>query len=276
MYGKSGDNTGFRALTVTAAIARTADRILTAVLMVILILMLLYSGYALWDTWRIYNGASVDKSLLQYKPQLNADNRATFAELMAINPDMRAWLTVNDTNIDYPVVQGEDNTHYLNADVYDNFSLSGSIFLDYRNSGDFSDSYNLLYGHHMEGRKMFGEIKEFTDAEYFKSHKTAVLFTPDVTYKVTIFACLETDAYDSQVFEPGTVSQNGISSLLERLQRKSTQYRDIGVNDGDKILAMSTCSSASTTDRTVVFGRMSAMGTAKDAALSTTSTGGES
>lgn len=251
------DNTVSKPLAIAALIARGADRVLTLFLGIILLLILFYAGYGLWDTWRIFDSASIDESLLKYKPSLEvSDDGVGFEELIAINEDVIAWLTVDGTNIDYPVVQGEDNNEYINTDVYRVFSLSGSIFLDYRNTSDFSDPYSLLYGHHMEGNVMFGELTYFNELEYFNEHTSSTLYTLNQVYEVEIFACLETDAYDLQVFYPDSISENSIEELIERLQIDASQYRDIGVTNSDKIIALSTCSDSSTNARTVVFGRV--------------------
>lgn len=255
-------------LAAAAFLAREADRLLTAFLALALGLMLLYAGYALWDTWRIYNGASINQALLQYKPSLESEEDGLdFAQLLVLNPDARAWLTVEGTNIDYPVVQGEDNVKYVNTDVYGEFSLSGSIFLDYRNAGDFTDSYSLLYGHHMEGGVMFGELKHFTEESYFAEHTDALLYTPDQIYRVELFACLETDAYDAQVFSPGGLSREDMEALLTRLEKDACQYRQTEVSGEDRILALSTCSDASTNARTIVFGRLAELKTTKGGGL---------
>ena len=247
-------------LTVTAAVARGADRVLTAFLTLILCFVLLFTGYAMLDTWRIYEGAGVDSALLQYKPQLTVQETGPgFSDLMDLNPDMRGWLTVEGTNIDYPVVQGEDNIRYVNTDVYGNYSLAGSIFLDYRNASDFSDSYCLLYGHHITGDVMFGGLINFRDASYFSRHETAILYTPNQVYTVKLFACLETSAYDGQVFGPGDLSQEEMEALLARLRTESIQFRDIGVTGQDRILAMSTCTEAASNSRTIVFGILTAL-----------------
>lgn len=255
--GKRDSSSVPRPLALAAALARGADRVLTACLSIVLALILLYAGYALWDTWRIYESAGVDPSLLKYKPARDAqEDDQGFVELRALNPEIQAWLTVEETNIDYPVVQGQDNIKYVNTDIYGEFSLSGSIFLDYRNAGDFTDPYSLLYGHHMDGDVMFGELKHFTDAKYFETYDAAWLYTLEQSYYVELFACLETDAYDAQVFSPGDYTQEKVKGLLERLRNEACQYREIGVCEEDRILALSTCSDASTNARTIVFGRL--------------------
>ena len=74
---------------------------------------------------------------------------------------------------------------YVNKDVQGEFAFSGAIFLDSQNKRDFSDSYNLLYGHHMEGGAMFGDVVEFRDKSYFDSHETGTLYLPGKAIAIT-------------------------------------------------------------------------------------------
>ena len=178
----------------------------------------------------------------------------TLEELMAINPDTRGWITIDDTHIDYPFVQGETDMEYINKDIMGDFALSGAIFLSCLNSPDCSDTYNLLYGHHMDNAAMFSDVMEFLDAGYFESHQTGTLFLADKTYEITLFACIEADGYDSLIYNPGPDFQTG--ELLQYLKTSSTQYRDIGVTAEDKIIGLSTCVDAQTTERAILFGRL--------------------
>ena len=104
-----------------------------------IILMLLYGAYSLWDTCQINRRAFISGELMKYKPAGKTDESPSLQELQKINPDVCAWLTVDGTKIDYPVVQGETNLEYINQDIYGEFALSGSIFLDSRNDRKFID-----------------------------------------------------------------------------------------------------------------------------------------
>jgi sortase B len=249
-----------KAWNLAAALARGGNRLLNVVIAFLLIVALLYGGFGLWDTWNVYNNAGIDSDLLKYKPIATGKDapNPSLSDLQKINPDVCAWLTVDDTNIDYPVVQGQSNLEYLNQAVDKSFSLSGSIFLDYRNSNDFSDLYSLIYGHHMDAEAMFGEIPYFLKSDYFESHKTGVVFTLEHTYYIEWFACLETDAYDIQIYNPTYYSsQSRMSELLDYLESNATQYRDVGVSESDRLVALSTCTAAATNGRVVLVGRMS-------------------
>jgi sortase B len=164
---------------------------------------------------------------------------------------------VDGTGIDYPVVQGENNLEYINKDIYGEFSLSGSVFLDYRNAPDFSDFYSLLYAHHMEGNVMFGELPNFQEAAYFQAHPQGILYTPEQTFEITWFACIATDAYDTNVFCPvNYVTEESRENLLDYLSQKAVQYRELDLSDGDQILGLSTCSDTSTNGRVLLFGKL--------------------
>jgi sortase B len=249
-----------KAWNLAAALTQRGDRLLDAVISFFLIVTLLFGGFGLWDTWNIYHKAGVDSELLKYKPFATGEDtpNPTLEELQKINEDVCAWLTVDDTNIDYPVVQGESNMEYLNWAVDKSFSLSGSIFLDYRNSNDFSDPYSLIYGHHMEGEVMFGEIPYFLESDYFQSHTTGTVFTIEHTYYIQWFACLETDAYDMKIYNPTVYTdQDSVADLLSYLEDSATQYRDIGVSASDRLIALSTCATAGTDGRVILIGRLS-------------------
>lgn len=249
-----------------AKLARAGDRILSVFAGLLILLLLLYGGYSLWDTAMTFRGAFVSSDLLQFKPVStdSPDDNPTLAELQAINPDVRAWLTIDGTHIDYPVVQGETDMDYINKDVYGEFALAGSIFMDSRNSPNFSDPYTLVYGHHMDNGAMFGDVVEFVNADYFAQHPTGTLYLPNATYTITLFACIQVDAFDSVVYNPEAQPAGDVSGLLRRIEETAAQSRDIGVTAGDTILGLSTCAEAETNGRVVIFGRLDKLAQAQE------------
>lgn len=244
-------------LTAASGIARVADRVLNWILYLVLLLAFALCCYAMWDTVQIYLGSAVDETLLQYKPEDNLGlTSPSLEELAEINPDVCAWLTIDDTPIDYPVLQGEDNLEYVNTDVYGEFRLSGSIFLDAGNRPDFSDRYSMLYGHHMENEAMFGALDRFLEQQYFEDHTSGQLYLAGTRYRIELFAAMETDAYDRMVFAVSVQSEQDQAERLTYLKENADQYREIGVTSSDQILAMSTCAGSFTNARTILFGRL--------------------
>ena len=224
--------------------------------MVLVLIMLLYGGYSLWNTIMIYRGAFSSNDLLKYQPTGDGPNSITLGELMKLNKDVVGWIKIFDTHISYPVVQGKDNQEYLNKDVFGEFSFSGSIFLDYRNACDFTDSYSIIYGHHMEYGAMFGDVVEFKNDDYFQEHKTGALFLLDDTYKITLFACVETQEFNNKIYNPIVQGKDNLDTLLKYIKDEAVQYRDISLNHDDKIIGLSTCAKAGTNERVVLFGRL--------------------
>lgn len=234
--------------------ASIGNRLLYLAAEVLILSMLLYGGYSLWENFRIEQNAFVSEKLLRYKPGTESGT-AGFAELQALNPDVKAWLTIEGTHMDYPVLQGETDLDYINRDVYGEFSLSGSIFLSCLNSPDFSDGYSLIYGHHMENGAMFGDVTRFTEAVYFQEHPEGELRMAHETWELELFACLETDAYDRRVYDCGRETDR--EALLSYIREHAVQYRETGVTAADRILALSTCADETETNgRVLVFGRL--------------------
>jgi sortase B len=110
----------------------------------------------------------------------------------------------------------------------------------------------------MDGDVMFGEIPYFMESDYFESHTTGTVFTIEHTYYVKWFACIKTNAYDVQIYNPSAYTdQKSMSKLLDYIKSIAVQYRDIGVSASDRIVALSTCETATTNGRIILVGRMS-------------------
>ena len=227
----------------------------------ILVIAGVYCAYALWDNSQVYAAAqNVQDDMLKLKP-VQGENGASFSELLAINPDVCAWLTLDNTKIDYPVLQGKDNLSYVNTDVYGDFALAGSIFLDSSCNKNFKDSYSLVYGHHMEGGKMFGDLDLYKDEKFFDENKSGTLILPNKSYNLEIFACMVVSASDENIFNPSLWKEN--SNVLAQFAKENAMYVNedvidlIGKTEGySQILGLSTCASEFTDARTVVLAVM--------------------
>lgn len=250
-----------REKSMAGRILKAADSFVNLIVILCLSVAGIYAAYALWDNNRVYAAASdVQAGMLEIKPVIEETGEASFEELLAVNPDVCAWITLDNTNVDYPVLQGSTNLTYINQDVYGNFSLAGSIFLDSRNARDFSDAYALLYGHHMENSGMFGDLDLYKDQDFFDENSTGTLILPDKSYNLEIFACLLIDAGEDSIFDPEQW-QTDIDGLLAFARTNSVHLRGetlakLEQTETPKILALSTCSSEFTDARTVILAMM--------------------
>lgn len=258
----SGKTFGGRIIDLAISSGNGLVSLLSGLLALVLIV---YSGYVLYDTVSIEQKASsASWDLLKFKPEIIDDDDVALngPSLRDINSDYRAWLTVNNTTIDYPVVQGADDLYYASHDIYGNSSLTGAIYLAAGNSGDFSDSYNLIYGHHMDSGAMFGGLDAYMNAGYFNSHRDGVLVTNDTVFDIKFFAVLTTDAYESRIYTVG----NRMHEVLEFIASGGEDGVGVGTNvlhydaataaGAIKLIALSTCVGAETSGRLVVIGRL--------------------
>ena len=224
------------------------------VVLIAIVLLFAFAGYALWDTKQLHNSA--DKAhYAVYKPTAE-DGGASFEELRVINPEVIAWLTVYGTNIDYPVTQSEDNMKYINTNAEGQYSLTGAIFLGSGYRSDFFDFECIVYGHHMEGNVMFGEITKFADRTMFDAHRYGNLYFDGTDHGIEFFAFVHADAYDGAIFTETANEAEAKQTFLEGLLSKALYQRDIGVTLEDHIILLSTCSSDSTNGRDILVGRI--------------------
>jgi len=242
-----------KANEVGRKIIKVVNSAVNLAVLTVIILLITYAGYALWDSNQIHNAA--DKSHYAiYKPTVENQGKS-FKELQALNPDVFAWLSVYGTNIDYPVTQGPNNMKYVNTNAQGLYSLSGSIFLDYQNSKNFSDFNSILYGHHMEKRTMFGEIGRFADRNTFNAYQYGSLYFNEQEHGIEFFAFIHANAYDKAVFTPD-IQEDRRQIYLDGLLANAMYKRDISVTAEDHIVLFTTCSISSTNGRDILIGRI--------------------
>lgn len=229
------------------------DGIINHMLVTFCILFVLYGGYSLYDAWQVYdNESKVQSSMLEFKPEYE-DYQTQLNELKLINEEVVGWVSIDNTNIDYPILQAQDNFKYVNTNIYGEHALSGSIFLDYRNNKDFVDGYSILYGHHMAKDAMFGNLNLFLKEEFFNENKTGYLITENNKYKLKIFAVVKTEAYDQLFFKPMTDKGQDLLGKLEYVKEKALYYRGIDEVDDIRILGLTTCAYHITNGRLILL-----------------------
>ena len=243
-------------MKMAAMAARVGNQILSIMAGILILLMLSYGVYSLWDTYKIYANSFADEELLKFRPTDDGEDNPTLKDLKKLNPDVKAWIQVPKTNIDYPVVQGQDDMEYINKNVYGEFELSGAIFLSCLNKDDFSDPYNLVYGHNMKNGGMFADVADFTNKEYFETHQKGKLYLTDATRKIRFFACMKVTAADAKIYHPDGDRKENLKDLLDYIQANAVQYRDVNVADENSLIALSTCSEAETNGRVVLIGKL--------------------
>ena len=245
-------------MKISNYILKGANTIISYMLLISFLVAGVYAGYALWDNSLVFAAVdNVQADMLGLKPEIDEFQRPSFDELLAINEDVVGWVTLDNTNIDYPVLQGEDNLEYFNKDIFGNFSLGGSIYLDSRNDPNFEDDYSLLYGHFMERGRMFGDLELYREERFFENNQTGSLMTPEEVYDLEIYATLVVGATDEEIFNPTMWNEN-LEDLIEFTNENALYINEAAIegNEKPKVLAFTTCTTEFTDARTVVLAIM--------------------
>lgn len=232
---------------------RKISRFIDYIILLMSLLALLIGIYAFWDTHELMEIAD-SQTYAVYKP--DSDDNLTFKELKERNPDVIGWIDVYGTNIDYPIVQGKDNDEYLNKTVLGKFSTTGSIFLDASNKKDFTDYQNILYGHYMAERKMFGDMELFKEKSFFDSHKYGVIHRlGEKSRGIEFFAFLKTVGTDKEILSIAKKNQEK-SDLIDHIYKMSDYSRKLDFGENENLVVLDTCNLSVTNGRYILIGRL--------------------
>lgn len=129
------------------------------------------------------------------KPQVIAPIEVDFEGLREVNEEVTGWIYCEDTVINYPVMQADNNDKYLRHTYDGAYNIAGSIFVEGNNRRDFQDANTIIYGHHMQDGSMFATLDKWADQEYFEKHPEMWLLTPERDYRIVLLAGYHTSAY---------------------------------------------------------------------------------
>ena len=233
-------------------IRKHLEIIVDSVTLAVFFVLFFIGGYAIVDAALIDNGAQVDKEVLSLAPSESNDSEYDFRELKNINPDIIAWLRLDDTQISYPVLQTSDNSKYLVRDYRGEYNTGGAIFVDSRND-KVSDEYTIIYGHRMDGEKMFGQITKFEEKAFFDDHTSGTLYTEDGIYDLQVLAYAIINIGTTTLYKLD-VNSNGHNDEILSEVWTSAKYRrdDIRTNE-NKLIMLSTCDRDSKNYRDVLL-----------------------
>ncbi|KEK26451.1 class B sortase [Bacillus gaemokensis] len=166
--------------------------------------------------------------------------RAQFQNLRKINPEIVGWITMDDTQINYPIVQAKDNDYYLYRNYKGEDMRAGSIFMDHRNDVKAQNRNTVLYGHRMKDGSMFGSLKKMLEKDFFMSHHKLYYDTLFEGYDVEVFSAYTTTT-DFYYIQTDFKNDEEYTSFLQNIKEKSLYKVDTAVTANDQILTLSTC-----------------------------------
>lgn len=263
--------------------------ILRYLLLAVCLCVMCYSGWRLWQIYQTYqegkdcydelssmvvteaeqSDASSSQESSSDTPETGASTQTSDVEigitvdfdlLQEVNSDVVAWIYGPDTMINYPVVQCDDNSYYLNHLIDRSTNSSGTIFVETQNSSDFTDQNTLIYGHHMKNGSMFAGLEQYRDQEYYQQHPFFYLLTPEQNYQLQIFsACVVSS--DDEVYQITFDGEEKFLLWANRQAERSDISTGVSLTGTDRIITLSTCAYDFDNARYVVLAKLVPIGT---------------
>jgi len=163
-----------------------------------------------------------------------------FDALKEINSDAVAWIYIANTDINYPVLQTNNNEYYLKRDLYKKYSSCGSIYLDYGNSKDFSDENTVIYGHNLKNQKMFADLAKLHKGELGNDIEI-IIYTPDGMKKYQVFSCYMEEPVSRLTRKK--FNSNEKKNFINDCAKKSNKEFQCNIDENKKIITLVTCDS---------------------------------
>lgn len=171
-------------------------------------------------------------------PLINVD----FNELKKKNSDTVAWINVNNTNINYPIVQTSDNDFYLDHSYDKSYNEAGWVFLDYRNDSSFSDKNTIIYAHSRLDKTMFGSLSKTLKPEWYENKDNHIIRISNEKenslWQIFSVYVIETESY---YITTNFNSDEEYLTFLETMKSRSRYDFNANLSASDRIITLSTC-----------------------------------
>ena len=224
---------------------KETKRLIILLLQIIFIFIIIYSSLRIFE-WHKENRHN-ENIISQIEESITIDNvnsklNINFQKLKKINTDVKAYVKVRGTDIEYPVVKGTDNNFYLEHSLDKEKNSAGWVFTDYRNKLDGTDKNIIIYGHNRKDGSMFRTLRNIFEEEWYsKEENRQIIFITEnesFIYEVfSIYKILDEDYYITTDFAD-TITYN---NFLKTISSRSRVDFGVKLTENDKILTLSTC-----------------------------------
>lgn len=239
-------------------------KIIYRIIMVLLIGIMLISSYFIYKSRKedkiqenIYEEIIEVAKAKENKEENEEQQEINMQELYNVNNDIVGWLKIDNTNINYPVMQTKNTqNYYLRRNFYKEYSQWGTPFLS--ENCDIQSSDNLIiYGHHINNSKMFGELEHYKKEEYYKNHKYIKFYTMNEKKEYEIIAVFKTVAYTGFKYYQYSNFNNEreFETFINKCRELSFYHIEKNINYGEKLITLSTCEYSQENGRLVVIAK---------------------
>ena len=194
------------------------------------------------------------------KSEGESSNKYNLENIAKINSDVVGWIKIENTNIDYPVMQNGD--YYLHRNIYKNYSSHGTPYIAEYCNIQYSDNL-IIYGHHMNDNSMFAQLDDYKKHSFYENHKYIKFYsyyngiTIEKTYEVAI--AFKTVVYSDKGFKYYNYTNfsdvQELNDFIENCRKLEFYNTGIDINYGDKLITLSTCEYSQKNGRIVVVAK---------------------
>lgn len=220
---------------------------------VYILLFILISAFCFYNAYKIKNE---QKEIIEEQQELieiaeipeeveiaeEKNDEINFQDLININSDFVGWIKIENTNINYPIVQGTNNTYYLKHSFYKEYNNAGSIYMDATANKDLSSYNTFIYGHYTSNGSMFGDLGKYMKQSFYNNHKDIYIYTPDKNYKLEIFS-VHVDKASSKSYQMNFTTEESFKEYIELMKNYSVIKSDVEIDyRKDRIVTLYSCS----------------------------------
>ena len=194
-------------------------------------------------------------TLEEYTDDNTENNNNGITDLINQNSDCIGWVRINNSKIDYPVMQTKDNPqYYLRRDFNKQYSYLGTPFMDSRCDVNY-DNNLIIYGHNMKDGKMFADLLKYREKSYFKGHNIIYFITPNGVQEYEVIAVCKVKNDDDWYGYTCQTDKESFSNLISHIKDKSLYFTQDEIQYGDYFLTLSTCEYSQTNGRLIVIAK---------------------
>lgn len=220
------------------------------------IVLLLFAGVFIKSRIEVKEYAEKRNIDTKLKNQIKAENKVDFDRLIKINRDIVAWISIPDTNIEYPVLKTDDNNYYLNHDIYGEYSVYGAIFIDQRlyDTDIFENKNCIIYGHNMGHWTdvMFGQLLKYREEKFYRKHKQIIIYTKNDMFTYDVVSVREVDSQDNSCYKVDFPENDYVEWLENVVNESIIKCDETDYGAGSKVISLSTCTYNNNSKRMVV------------------------
>ncbi len=238
-------------------------KLLYCITIILLIVLIAISSYFIYkQLHEEYKQDSIFEELSNHisENKTSEESDVDLQELYKQNNDLVGWIRIDNTSIDYPIMQTKNApNYYLRKNFYRQYSYYGTPFMAEQCNIDTSENL-IIYGHHMQNSKMFGNLENYKSKDYYDSHKLIKFYTLQGKEEYEIFAVFKTILYKNNTFKyyQNTELENKeeYSNFINKC--KSLSLYDTGIDPKyqTKLITLSTCEYSAQNSRLVVVAKL--------------------